>query len=316
MSGSRSKKSSTGKRVEPQLFPGKKPVGETAKKPRRRRSLLGSLVRFGLSVSVLGAIVLGAVFAYTWITLNQNGLLQIPDREPGIMLLASDGTVLAEQGAFYGDQARLEELPAYVPNAVIAIEDRRFRSHFGVDPIGLARAIYTNYRSGRLVQGGSTLTQQLAKNLFLSPDRTLQRKLQEVVLAVWLESHFTKDEILQLYLNRVYFGNGATGIEKAARTYYNKPASELTIGEAATLAGVLKAPSINNPTANPDAAAERGRLVIQAMADAGFITPEEAADATAHPAEVKIGSAIPASNTSSTGWASSFRNSSRTTSSH
>lgn len=294
MGVSRSKKGSTGKRVEPQLFSGKKPVGEAERKPRRRRTLLGSLFRFGLTLSFLGAVFLAAVFGYTWMTLNQNGLLQIPDREPGIMLLASDGTVLAEQGAFYGDQARLDELPAYVPNAVIAIEDRRFRSHFGVDPIGLARAIYTNYRSGRLVQGGSTLTQQLAKNLFLSPDRTLQRKLQEVVLAVWLESHFTKDEILQLYLNRVYFGNGATGIEKAARTYYNKPASELTIGEAATLAGVLKAPSANNPTANPEAAAERGRLVIQAMADAEFITPEEAADATAHPAEVKIGSAMPA----------------------
>jgi penicillin-binding protein 1A len=132
--------------------------------------------------------------------------------------------------------------------------------------------------SGRVVQGGSTLTQQLAKNLFLTPERTIERKLQEVVLAFWLETHFSKEDILQLYLNRVYFGAGATGIEKAAQTYYQKSASELDIAEAATLAGVLKAPSATNPASNPKAAAERARLVLQSMADAGFITPEEAAE--------------------------------------
>ena len=209
----RSKKSGRGKRVEPRLFSSRGRPREPARKPRRggRPSLLGRVVRFGFMVSLSGAIGLGAIFGYIWYSLNENGLLKIPDREPGIMVLAADGSVLAEQGAFYGDQARLTELPDYVPNAVIAIEDRRFRSHFGVDPIGLARAVYANYRSGRIVQGGSTLTQQLAKNLFLTHDRTLQRKLQEVVLAVWLETKFSKDEILQLYLNRVYYGSGATG---------------------------------------------------------------------------------------------------------
>ncbi|WP_373505259.1 transglycosylase domain-containing protein [Aestuariivirga sp.] len=297
----RSKKVSRGKqRVEPQLFSGRgrerKGSSRTnsSQKSTRRRSFFGRLIRFGFMLAFFGAVGLAAIFGYIWVTLNENGLLKIPDREPGIMILASDGTVLAEQGAFNGDEARLADLPSYVPNAVIAIEDRRFRSHYGVDPIGLIRAFYINYRAGRLVQGGSTLTQQLAKNLFLSPDRTIERKLQEVVLAVWLETKFTKDEILQLYLNRVYFGSGATGIEKAARTYYQKPASELTITEAATLAGVLKAPSANNPAANPQAAADRARLVIQSMADAGFITSGEAAELADHPAELKASSYVPA----------------------
>jgi penicillin-binding protein 1A len=203
------------------------------------------------------------------------------------MILASDGSVLAEQGSFYGDDVRLAELPDYVPNALIAIEDRRFYSHYGIDPLGLMRAAYANYSSGRVVQGGSTLTQQLAKNLFLNPERTIERKLQEVVLAVWLEWHFTKEEILQLYLNRVYFGAGATGIEKAAETYFQKPASELNLAEAATLAGVLKAPSASNPVSNPKAAAERARLVLQSMADAGFITQAEAEQSASRPAEAR-----------------------------
>ncbi|MFN4140683.1 MAG: transglycosylase domain-containing protein [Aestuariivirga sp.] len=244
-------------------------------------------MRFTFALFLIGAAGLAALFFYIWFSLSQNGLLQIPERDPGILILASDGSVLAEQGSFNGDDVRLAELPDYVPNAVIAIEDRRFYSHYGVDPLGLLRAVFANYRAGRVVQGGSTLTQQLAKNLFLNPDRTIERKLQEIVLAVWLENHFTKDEILQLYLNRVYFGSGATGIEKAARTYFQKSASEIDIAEAATLAGVLKAPSASNPASNPEAAAERARLVLQSMAEAGFITPEQAAEIADRPAEVK-----------------------------
>ena len=278
------------RKVEPRLFADeRRPKERPARKSGRRRSLFGGLIRFGLILSFWGVLGLAGLFGYIWFTLNQNGLLKIPDREPGIMLLAADGTVLSEQGSFYGDEARVGELPDYVPNAVIAIEDRRFRSHFGVDPIGLVRAAVTNARSGRAVQGGSTLTQQLAKNLFLSPERTIWRKLQEVVLAVWLEAHFSKDEILQLYLNRVYYGAGATGIEKAARTFYHKPAAELTLIEAATLAGVLKAPTTYNPAVHPDRAATRARLVIESMVEAGFITSLEAHEArdaprTARPA--------------------------------
>jgi len=292
----RSKRSGRRKeRVEPRLFAGKdRPSEKRGRKPRRRRSLLGSLFRFSLFAALWGTIGLAGLFGYIWLSLNQNGLLKIPDREPGMMVLAADGTALAEQGAFYGDEIRLGDLPDYVPNALIAIEDRRFRSHFGVDPIGLLRASLTNYRAGRVVQGGSTLTQQLAKNLFLTQDRTMQRKLQEAVLAVWLETRFSKDEILQLYLNRVYYGSGATGIEKAAQTYYRKSAAELTLNEAATLAGVLKAPSNYNPMAHPDEAAQRARLVIQSMVEAGFITAEEASDAIEHPATVQASDYVPA----------------------
>ncbi len=286
------------KRVEPRLYAAAKRVTEPSRHKSRakrpRRTFLGSVFRFCFTLGLIGLFGLAAIFGYIWVSLNQNGLLKIPHREPGLMVLAADGTVLAEQGSFYGDQAQLRELPDYVPNAVIAIEDRRFRFHFGIDPVGLARALYTNFRSGRVVQGGSTLTQQLAKNLFLTQDRTIQRKLQEVVLAVWLETKFSKDEILQLYLNRVYYGSGATGIEKAAQAYYSKPAAELTITEAATLAGVLKAPTNYNPSTRPEAAAERAQLVIQSMVDAGFITAEEAQAASDAPASVKASDYVPA----------------------
>lgn len=278
--------------IEPQLFTGRG-KGSSAGVPqgkqprRRRRSWAWGLIRFSFTLAFLGVLGLSALFGYIWFTLDKQGLLKIPERDPGIMILASDGSVLAEQGSFYGDDVRLADLPDYVPNALIAIEDRRFYSHYGIDPLGLLRAAYANYSSGRVVQGGSTLTQQLAKNLFLNPDRTIERKLQEVVLAVWLEWHFTKEEILQLYLNRVYFGAGATGIEKAAETYFQKPASELNLAEAATLAGVLKAPSASNPLSNPKAAAGRSKLVLQAMADAGFITAAEAEQTASQPAEAR-----------------------------
>ena len=294
----RSKKSSRRKeRVEPRLYAsrhGSHAPEAARRKPKRHRSILGRLVRFGFVLALWGMIGLAGLFGYIWFSLDQKGLLKIPDREPGVMLLAADGSVLAEQGSFYGDEARINELPDYVPNAVIAIEDRRFRSHFGVDPLGLARAMYVNYRSGHLVQGGSTITQQLAKNLFLNPERTIQRKLQEAVLAVWLENKFTKNEILQLYLNRVYYGSGATGIAKAAKTFYHKSASELTLTEAATLAGVLKAPSNYSPITRPEASAERARLVIASMVNAGFISADEAKAAEVAPASVKASDYVPA----------------------
>ena len=299
----RSKKPSRGKpQVEPVLFAGRARRKESSPAPgaeprrRRRTGILGHLIRFAFTMAFAGALGLSAVFGYVWLSLDRQGLLRIPEQEPGILILASDGSTLAEQGSFNGDDVRISDLPDYVPNAFLAIEDRRFRSHYGVDPIGVLRAIYTNYRSGRLVQGGSTLTQQLAKNLFLTPERTLERKLQEVVLALWLETKYTKDEILQLYLNRVYFGAGAVGIEKAAQAYYQKSAADLTLAEAATLAGVVKAPSAANPISNPQAAAERAKLVIQAMVEAGFITEEDAAQSAGQPAEVKSQAYLSARN--------------------
>ena len=290
------KKNSRTTRKEPQLFErGKARAPErTRRVPRRRRSFLGWLFRFTLKIGVLATIAVAMGLGYVWFSLAQKGLLKIPEQEPGIMLLASDGSVLSEQGAFFGDQALVSDLPDYVPNALIAIEDRRFRSHYGVDPIGLSRALYQDLKAGHLVQGGSTLTQQLAKNLFLTADRTVQRKVQELILAIWLERKFSKDEILQLYLNRVYFGGGATGIEKAAQTYYHKSATELTMMEAATLAGVLKAPTNYNPLTHPEESAARAKLVIDAMVDAGFISRDEADQAINAPSTVVASNYIPA----------------------
>jgi len=290
------KRHSASERREPQLFDRKKRRGakDPERTPRRGRSFLGWLFSFAFKSAVLGCIALAAMFGYVWFSLSQKGLLQIPELQPGIMLLAEDGTVLSEQGSFFGDQVRVSELPDYVPNALIAIEDHRFRSHFGVDPLSLVRAAYENFTAGRVVQGGSTITQQLAKNLFLKPERTYSRKAQELVLALWLETKFSKDDILQLYLNRVYYGSGATGIEKAAQVFYHKSAVDLNLTEAATLAGVLKAPTNYNPITRPDASAERAGLVIDAMVDAGFISQGEADQAINAPATVVASDYVPA----------------------
>ncbi len=163
-----------------------------------------------------------------------------------------------------------------LPAAVLATEDRRFYSHYGIDPVGLLRALYVNLTSGNLVQGGSTITQQLAKNVFLTPERSLHRKGQELLLSFWLEHNFTKNEILELYLNRVYFGSGTYGVDAAARRYFGHPAKDVTLLQAAMLAGMLKAPSRYNPNNDPIAAATRAQIVIQNMVDAGFITEEQA----------------------------------------
>ena len=282
-------------RSEPQLFAetyrGRVPE---AKRIKRKRSLLGRLIGFFFVLGFWGAVAGGLAFAYIWFSLDSRGLLHIPEREPGIMMLSSDGTVLSEQGAFFGDAARISDLPDYVPNAVIAIEDHRFRSHYGVDPLGLARAITRNVLAGRMVQGGSTLTQQLAKNLFLTPEKTITRKAQEAVLAIWLESKFTKDEILQLYLNRVFFAPNASGIEQAAHVFFNKSAAELSIMEAATLAGMLKAPTTYNPNNHPEASAARATLVLNAMVRENFISAEDGQASITAPSSVVSSDYIPA----------------------
>ena len=261
---------------------------------KRRRPFALRAFMFLFTVGFWSVFVAGLGFGYIWMTLDQKGLFQIPAREPGIMVLAADGTVLAERGAFFGDEVRIADLPAYVPQAIIAIEDRRFRSHFGLDILGLGRAMIENLRAGRVVQGGSTLTQQLAKNLFLKPDRTMSRKAQEAVLAIWLENQFSKDEILQLYMNRVYFGGGATGIEKAAQRFFGKSARDVTLGEAAILAGVLKAPTTYNPITHPEAAAARAREVLRDMIEAGFIDEREASYALDATTTVKASDYVPA----------------------
>jgi len=193
------------------------------------------------------------------------------DERPSISILASDGTMIARYGGAHGDTVALKKLPPYFPAAVIAIEDRRFYRHFGVDPIGLARAIWTNISAGGVVQGGSTITQQLAKNMFLTPEKTLRRKVQEALMALWIERKYSKDEILAAYVNRVYYGAGAYGVDAASRTYFNKPPSDMTLWESATLAGLLKAPSRFSPANNPELSKKRTMVVIEAMKEEGYI---------------------------------------------
>ncbi len=196
------------------------------------------------------------------------------DIQPSITILANDGSLVARYGGLAGNVVEVADLPAYLPQALMAIEDRRFQSHFGIDLFGLARAMLVNIRAGQVVQGGSTLTQQLAKNLFLTPERTIRRKVQEAIMALWIEQRFTKDEIMTAYLNRVYFGSGAYGVDAAARAYFGKPATAVDMWESAVLVGLLKAPSRLSPLKNPKGAKERAKLVIQAMEEAGYITEE------------------------------------------
>ena len=216
-----------------------------------------------------------AIIAYYAAQLPNADSWSVPERPANIRILDRSGTLVANRG-MGGRELQLSEMSPYLPQAVIAIEDHRFHSHFGFDPVGFARAMVRNVVGGRLREGGSTLTQQLAKNLFLSSERTFGRKVQELILAVWLESKFTKDEILELYLNRVYFGSGAWGVDAAARTYYDRSARDLTLRQAATLAGVLKAPSRINPKANADSARRRSDLVLAAMQREGFVSVAEA----------------------------------------
>ena len=211
-------------------------------------------------------------FTYDMPSLDE---LAIPKRPPAITIMAADGQIMGRRGVVHAGRVGVGELPKHLLQAVIATEDRRFYDHIGIDFIGLARAFYANYQAGHVVQGGSTLTQQLAKNLFLKPERRIKRKVQEAVLALRLESIYSKDEIIELYLNRIYFGAGTYGIEAAAERYFDKSAREVTLGEAAILAGLLKAPTRFAPTRNQDRSVKRATIVLNKMAEAGFITEEE-----------------------------------------
>ncbi|MCQ8782240.1 transglycosylase domain-containing protein [Mangrovibrevibacter kandeliae] len=251
-----------------------------AGRPRRRRSLLGRLVYLAVLCALWGGIAVAGVAGYFAIKLPQEAWA-IPERPPNVKIVAVDGQMLANRGVTGGEAVSLDEMSPYIPKAVVAIEDRRFYSHWGVDPLGILRAAFENVTAGQTVQGGSTLTQQLAKNIFLNPEQTLERKVQEAVLALWLESKFTKDQILEMYLNRVYFGSGATGVEAASRRYFNKSAKDVSLDEAALLAGLLKAPSRLSPARDPQAAKDRADVVLDAMRAEGMISEAEYTDAKA-----------------------------------
>lgn len=264
-------------------IPPRRRARRRARKPRSiSRIVLDHAANAGV-FALMGVAALALMISYYAHDLPSRDNLWREGRPFRVTLLAADGSPMSVGGESMGAPARLAELPAHVPNAVLAVEDRNFRHHIGFNPISVVRALVVNASEGVVEQGGSTITQQLAKNLFLSPDRTLKRKVQELLLALWLEQRFTKDEILTLYLNRAYYGAGAYGIDAAARRYFDKPARALTIGEAAVLAGLLKAPSRYAPTSNPDDAGSRARLVLDAMVAARLLTAEDARKAIADP---------------------------------
>jgi penicillin-binding protein 1A len=256
--------------------------GKMQKRSLGRRIAFGTL-KWGFVAAVWGALALGAVVAYYAYDMpRMDGIPQLAKR-PAVTLLARDGTPFAHFGDSSAPPVPVKEMSPYLPQAVMAIEDRRYYSHFGMDPIGLLRAIYANIRAGGVTQGGSTITQQLAKNLFLTPERTLKRKIQEVLVAFWLESNYSKDELFTLYLNRVYLGAGTFGVVAAADRYFAKKVQELTLPEAAMLAGLLQAPSRYAPTRDMARAERRADVVLDAMAAAGFISEAQAKVAKAQP---------------------------------
>jgi penicillin-binding protein 1A len=242
-------------------------------------------------VAVMGAAgVLVGVLLAVWIwRLALADLPPVPDQAalwrlnqpPSMVFHDRNGTEIGWRGPARGEVLRLADLPPYVPRAFLAAEDRRFYSHFGVDPIGIARAARADIQARRIVEGGSTITQQIARTLFLTPDQTLRRKIQEAVLAVRIEQRMGKDDILKLYLNRIYFGAGAYGIEAASQVYFGKPARRLTLAEAAVLAALPKAPTRLAPTNDLDAAVTRSRLVLERMTREKWITLTEQAAARA-----------------------------------
>ena len=225
------------------------------------------------------ALVVGTLAYYTLAL--PHPMVAGQDRRPSIIrIVGHDGSLIAERGVAR-DYVPLDMLPKHLSEAVLATEDRRFYDHHGIDVWSLFRALLANVQAGRTVQGGSTITQQLAKNLFLKPDRDLTRKFEEVLISIWLEARLSKNEILELYLNRVYFGAGAHGIESAAERYFGKSARHVSLSEAAVLAGLLKAPSKFSPLGNPGLARSRARVVLKKMQEAGVIQAETAREAAA-----------------------------------
>ena len=264
-------------RIRPPARP--RPARQRPRPARQRpqgRGFLGRAAKLGVLLLLWLAIVSIVVLGYFALTLPDTGELTRAERRPSVTILAADGSLLTTFGDLFGQPLTLKEMSPYLPKAVIATEDRRFYSHFGIDPFGLARAIFANIAAGHIVQGGSTITQQLAKNLFLTPERSFSRKIQETLLALWLEHRFSKNQILEIYLNRVYFGAGTYGVDAAAHRYFNKSARQTNLYESAAIAGLLKAPTRFNPTRDRDKAASRTAQVLSKMVEAGFVTSSQA----------------------------------------
>ncbi len=240
-------------------------------------------IYWGFVVSIWLAIGVGGILVYYGARLPPTSEWAVPQRPANVKIVSADGKLVGNRGDTGGEAVHLKDLPPWLPGAIIATEDRRFRDHWGIDPIGLARAAFVNLLHRGVAQGGSTLTQQLAKNLFLTQERTFGRKVQEVLLALWLERTHTKDQILELYMNRVYMGAGAYGVDAAARRYFGKSARDVTPMEAAMLAGLLKAPSRYAPSRDPDRAKARAQTVLALMVDNGVISEKQREAALAQP---------------------------------
>ncbi len=266
------------------LEPARRGRPTAAPRPPRRvgRSQLrrAGALRFVALLLLWAAIVGSGVLGYFAVTLPDTGELAKSQRRPSVTVLAADGSLLATYGDQFGEPLTVREMSPYLPEAVIATEDRRFYSHFGIDPVGLVRAALADLAAAHVVEGGSTITQQLAKNLFLTPERSLGRKIRETLLALWLERRFTKDQILAIYLNRVYLGAGTYGVDAVAHRYFGVSARRSDLYQSAMIAGLLKAPARFNPIRDRDKAAARTEQVLANMIEAGFVTKREAAAAT------------------------------------
>ena len=246
-------------------------------KPARRPRLVWRLAKWG-TVLILWLVLIGAGFVgYYAHDLPDTEHLSGPETPLSVTVLAADGSTVADVGEMWGEFVPAAEMAPALPEAVIAIEDRRFFEHGGIDGFGVIRAAWQNAVQGRVVAGGSTISQQVAKLVFLSPERSIRRKIQEAMLAFWLEREFSKEEILTIYLNRAYFGAGAYGADAAARRYFDRSVRDLDAAQAAMIAGLLKAPSRYSPANDLALARKRAAVVVDAMVDAGFLGESEGA---------------------------------------
>ncbi len=253
----------------------------------RLSGIISGLFNWGGTALLWGILFVGIVMGYFAYTLPSISGIDVVEKRPSIVLKSEDGQQFATYGDLYGRMLTPKQIPAVMKEAVLATEDAHFYQHFGINPISLVRAMWRNYQAGHVVEGGSTITQQLAKNLFLTPERSLQRKIREVLLAFWLEANYEKEEILALYLNRMYFGSGTFGIDAATRKYFTKDISKLSTTEAAMLAGLLKAPSYYAPTVNLKRAQQRSTVVLRRMQAVGYLSESEADKLVKNPAVLR-----------------------------
>lgn len=259
---------------------------KTVKERGRMSAWFVRLVKWGVLLALLGTMILAIFVAIARGEIDSFEDLKASPNGQMIRVRAADGTVIQSLGPSFGQWLTIDQLPSQMKDAMVAVEDRRYYMHPGVDPIGITRSFYVRAINGRWTQGGSTITQQLARNIYLNSNKEFGRKIREIILALAMETKFSKDQILELYLNKVYFGGGAYGVDAASRKFFDHGAENLSLAEAAIIAGLVKAPSRYSPTADAQAALDRATVVVRVMQDAGMITADEAAGVK--PAEVKM----------------------------